>query len=126
MGLRVQANTDMTKFLNSDAGFAWPITVIDPSGTVANLKGFTTDIGQLIDPDTGVAVSGRFASVALSISDLTAAGLALPEGISDSSSKPWQIAFDDINGNPFTFKVQSSQPDRAIGIVTCVVEFYEV
>ena len=124
-GLRETAETDLGVILEDDIiGFGWPITVTDPSGTVGNLIGFSNDVAEVIDPDTGQAVSGRIASVALRTSSLTAAGLGLPEGIADAASKPWVIKFDDINGNPFTFKVQRSNPDRALGLVTCVLELY--
>jgi len=126
MGLRETAESDLGSILeDSSTGFGVPIIVTDPNGTIGNLIGFSDDISQVIDPDTGVAVSGRFATVALRISSLTLAGLDLPIGIADASSKPWQIQFDDINGNTFLFKVSESNPDRALGIVTCQLELYE-
>ncbi len=126
MGLREIAQIDLGIILEDDiTGFGWSITVTDPSGTVGNLKGSSTDIAQIIDPDTGQAVSGRLASVALRISSLTAQGLALPVGISDDALKPWIIEFDDINGNAYKFKVVQSNPDRTIGLVTLLLELYE-
>lgn len=106
-------------------GFGWPITITDPTGATANLMGYSNDIAQIIDPDTGQAVSGRLASAVLRISSLIAAGLALPVAIADASIKPWLIAFDDINGNPYVFKVSESNPDRATGVVVCLLEGYE-
>lgn len=126
MGLRDIAAADTKSFLEDDSfGFGWPITVIAPGGTSQELKGYSNDIGQLIDPDTGQAVSGRLASVALSIETLTDAGLGLPQGIEDATSKPWIVEFNDVNGNPFTFKVQQSNPDRAVGVVTLILELYK-
>lgn len=122
MGLRDIAESDLAFILEDDVmGFGWPITLTNPLGQVENLTGFSNDIAQLIDPDTGQAVSGRVASVALRISSLN----ALPVGIADSQSKPWLVTFDDINGNTFTFKVAQSNPDRALGIVTCLLEIYK-
>jgi hypothetical protein len=108
-------------------GFGWPITVTDPSGNSGTgpLTGVSDDISQVIDPDTGMAVSGRLASVAIRISALTNAGLGLPRGIADSGVKPWIIEFDDINGNAFKFKVAQSNPDRALGLITLLLELYE-
>ena len=126
MGLREIAEADLGVILEDGIyGFGYSITVTDPAGTVKPFRGFSNDISQIIDPDTGQAVSGRLASVALRISSLVAAGLSLPVGISDAKSKPWLIAFDDINGNAFKFKVSQSNPDRTIGIVTCLLELYE-
>lgn len=126
MGLRDIANADMTRILeDTETGFGWAISVIDPDENIAAMKGLSSDISQVIDPDTGQAVSGRLASVALSISSLETAGLGIPQGISDATKKPWLIEFEDISGNPFTFKVSQSNPDRAIGLVTCILEFYD-
>lgn len=126
MSLRQTAETDLGIILEDDIyGFGWSITVTNPAGLAKVLKGFSNDIAQVIDPDTGQAVSGRLASVAIRIALLTANGLAIPESIADTASKPWLIAFNDINGNGYTFKVQQSNPDRAIGLVVCVLEFYK-
>ena len=124
-GLREQAEADNKAILGDVIGFGYPVTVKDPGGTVGNLHGFTNDIGQVIDPDTGQIVSGRIATVALNISALADAGLGLPVGISDESIKPWVVTFNDINGNSFTFKVVETQPDRAIGQVVCILDTYE-
>lgn len=128
MSLRETAEADLAFILEGDEqGFRWPITVTDPAGNVSDgLFGLSNDIAQLIDPDTGQAVSGRLASVSIRIGALTAQvpSMALPQGIADAASKPWVVSFDDINGNPYTFKVAQSNPDRALGLVTCVLETY--
>ena len=125
MGLRDQAERDLSFILEDGVrGFGWSINVTDPSGAFGTLTGFSDDISQVIDPDTGEAVSGRLASITLRISSLTTAGLSLPVAIADSALKPWIIEFNDINGNPFKFKVSQSNPDRALGIVVCILELY--
>lgn len=125
MGLRAIAEADLNVILEDDVfGFGFPITVTDPAGTVGSLIGFSNDIAQFIDPDTGQAVRGRMASAVLRISSLTAKGLGLPTGVADATSKPWIIAFDDINGNSYTFKVIEGNPDRGLGIVVCILELY--
>lgn len=125
MGLRATAEADLAFILeDADTGFGWSISVTNPAGTTADLTGFSNDIAQLIDPDTGQAVSGRLASAVLRISSLTAAGLDLPVGIADSASKPWLVAFNDINGNAHMFKVAQSNPDRALGTVSLILEAY--
>ncbi len=127
MGLRTIAESDLSFILEDDVyGFGWPITVIDPLDVAVAVIGFSDDIAQVIDPDTGQAVSGRLASVALRMSTLIAAGIGIPKGISDINIKPWRIIFDDILGTSYTFKVAQSNPDRALGIVTCILERYEV
>ena len=126
MSLRLEAESDLEFILeDAETGFGWDITITDPDGVSATLTGFSDDIAQIIDPDTGQAVSGRLASAVVRISSLTAAGLGLPKGIADSALKPWIVEFDDINGNPYKFKVSQSNPDRAIGIVSLLLELYE-
>jgi len=124
-GLRALAESDLGGILeDSLTGFGWPITVTNPAGTSAELTGFSDDISQVIDPDTGQAVSGRLASVAVRIGHLTDNGLSIPRGVADSTSKPWVVSFDDVNGNAHTFKVAESNPDRALGLVVCILEAY--
>lgn len=126
-GLRQTAEADLAVILEDSAtGFGWPITVTDPDGKTESLVGLSGDIAQAIDPDTGQAVSGRLAMVTLRISSLVAAGFTdLPRNIASTTSKPWLIVFDDINGNSYTFKVQQSNPDRTLGVVKCILELYE-
>lgn len=126
MGLREQAEIDVGLILEDGAyGFGWDITVIDPSSKSAPLKGFSNDIAQIIDPETGQAIGGRFASVAIRIGNLAAKGLGIPKGVTNNRQKPWLVKVADINGNNYTFKVLQSNPDRTIGIVTCALELYQ-
>ena len=125
MGLRETAELDLGTIINDgQTGFGWPIAITDPTGFSAELSGFSNDIEQILDPDTGQAVTGRVATATIRITDLTTAGLGIPEAIADESKKPWIIEFDDINLNPYKFKVQKSLPDRALGLVVCVLELY--
>lgn len=126
MSLRQLAESDLAHILEDGAtGFGWQIVVTAPSGAVAPVTGFSTDIGQVIDADTGQVVSGRLVTVAIRISTLLSfAGMGLPRGIADESEKPWLIDFADINGKPYKFKVASTMPDRTLGMVVCVLEIY--
>lgn len=125
MSLRALAERDLaTTMEDSVTGFGWPITLTDPAGNAGPFTGLSNDIAQVIDPETGQAVSGRLASIALRISTLLAAGFVIPKGIADTSVRPWIVEFEDINGNPYKFKVTESNPDRALGLVTCELEVY--
>ena len=118
---------ELRDILNDTDGFGFPITVTNPSGTVAALVGFSNDIAQVIDPETGQAVSGRLASVALSMEDMDAiVGFGQPKAIADPDSRPWVITFDDILGISHTFKVNESNPDRGLGLITCTLEAYDI
>jgi hypothetical protein len=126
MGLREQAAADLKAILEDDDGFAWPITVEDPNGLSASLKGSCGDIVQVIDFETGQAMAGRHAHVIIAIASLTAAGFTeLPRGIADTKSRPWVVRFNDIAGKACSFKVREAMPDRTIGQVTCTLEFFD-
>lgn len=125
MSLRETAAADLLAILQDvSSGFGWPIAITNPEGVTVTLVGFSTDVGQTIDPETGVPVSGRRASVAIPIATLTALGMGLPRAIADASSKPWVVRFTDVHGTPQTFKVQEGMPDRVLGVVTCMLETY--
>lgn len=124
MGLRELAAADCKSILENADGFGWPITVTSPEGISVALVGLSTDIGLSIDPDTGTAVTGRRASVALSIASLQLAFSALPRAIADGSGKPWLVRFPDVHGSPHTFKVRETAPDRALGLLLCWLEWY--
>lgn len=124
MNLRAAAAADAKAFLEDVDGFAWDITVTAPNGTTAVLKGFTTDIGLAIDPETGTAVTSRRAGVALPIRALDAAGLGLPQAVADPKKRPWVVSFKDPDDREQTFKVTGTAPDRTLGIVTCSLEAY--
>lgn len=124
MSLRDQAALDCIGIVEDLDGFAHAITVTSPEGLTAVLNGQSTDVHTTIDPETGIAVSGRRASVVLTMSALEAAGFSLPRNIAEANSKPWVVAFADIRGTVRTFKVCDAQPDHAIGIVVCHLEAY--
>lgn len=125
LGLRAIAENDLAFVLEDSAyGFGWPITITDPTGTVLNLTGTSSDIAQIIDPDTGQVVSGRLATIAVRISTLQPTFATLPEGVIDAAVKPWLVAFDDINGKSYTFKVAQSNPDRELGVLFLILEVW--
>jgi hypothetical protein len=125
VNLRELAASDAQSFLEDvDAGFAWEVSLEAPERAPVALRGYSNDIHQTIDPETGVAVAGRRASVAFSTKTLAAAQLPYPRGEADSGRKPWVVVFNDIDGVPHTFKVIEAFPDRALGIVTCHLEAY--
>lgn len=125
MGLRELAERDLGGILEDDVtGFGWRITLTNPAGHTENLVGFSNDIAQTLDPGTGEVISGRLATVNLRLSTLYALGFALPSAVPETDQKPWIVAFDDINGRPYTFIIKNSNPDRALGLLACILEVY--
>ena len=123
MGLRDVASADLKTIVESTNDFGWPVTVTSPAGTAVAMVGLSTDVAQTIDPDTGQAVSGRRASVTFAMSTLLAAFGELPRGVSDGP--PWVVRFNDIAGAAHVFQVLEALPDRALGCVVCLLDFYK-
>ena len=126
MGLREQAEADLGMIIEDRSfGWGWDITLTDPNGKTEALVGLSQDISLAVDPDTGMLVSGRTATIALRISTLRAKGFAEnPKNIPDKNKKPWVVGFRDINGVPCLFKVIRPSPDATIGAITLVLETY--
>jgi hypothetical protein len=121
MNLRAQAAIDNRAILENEAsGFGWLIVLTSPAGVSALYTGFATDISETIDPETGLAVSGRRASVVLSLFSLP----ELPTAVPESNRRPWVVDFDDVTGAGTTWKVVEVKPDRAIGQVVLLLEAY--
>lgn len=125
MGLRQELRQDVHRILGDAAyGFGWALVVTDPDGKSVCLRGFSTDISDLIDPETGQAISGRQAEVTISMDALRKAGLEHPAHIANTDGKPWVIKFQDIEGKEHAFKVMRSAPDRTAGLILCSLEAY--
>jgi hypothetical protein len=121
MGLRAQAALDAKAILeDSSSGFGMPFTLKSPDGVSVQLTGFTTDVGQTIDPETGQAVAGRQASVACALSSLP----AMPTAVSSETRKPWVVTFASSAGVLGDWKVTEVLPDRAVGVVVLLLEAY--
>jgi len=124
-GLRETAEADLAGILEDPLGFGWPIVLTDPNTNVRSFTGFSNDIAQVIDPETGVAVNGRRISVALRTSSIIASGLSLPRGVPRENTRPWVVSFADLAGKVSKFKVVESDPDRTLGVVILHLELYE-
>lgn len=127
VGLRDIASADLATILGDTAtGFGHQVELTSPSGKSAPVVGFSADISTAIDPDTGMLISGRTASVAFHFSALRLAGFVdNPRGISDKMSRPWSVTFSDSEGRAHKFKVFRSNPDRTAGMITLELEAYK-
>lgn len=128
MSLRTVAEADLAFILeDSDTGFGnASIRLVAPDETEQPLTGFSTDISQAIDPETGQLVSQRQASIGLRLTSVQAAfpTQGLPEGTADTSAKPWLVRYQNVLGDTLTFLVSESNPDREAGVITLIIEKY--
>lgn len=129
MSLRLLAERDLiTISRDVDGGFAWEIVLTAPDGfaSLDPLMGFSQDVMQTIDPETGLLVTGRLASVSIPIKSITESGyFGLPRGIADTAGHPWRVTFNDLSGAAHTFKVFESKPDRTLGNIVLLLEAYK-
>jgi hypothetical protein len=121
------AQRDKSFTLNDkEYGFGSTIKLTDPDLHSADVIGRSNDISFALDTNTGVAVSGRTATVAIDMNELIEKGFSsLHSAQSDKTKKPWIIEFDDQQGNTHVFTVLEGNPDRTLGIVLCTLQFYK-
>ena len=122
VNLRVLAEADLAFTLEDGVtGFGWPVTLTAPTGEAYNVTAQSNDIGQMVDPQTGMMVSGRKATAVVRISTLIAKGATvLPRGVASRAEKPWLVAF---SGN--TFKVTYADPDATLGVLSMQLEAWK-
>lgn len=122
-GLRDQAERDLGSILEAPGDWGVPLVLTDPANFTGTkqLYGRTGDVGMYLDPDTGVTVTGRYATATVRLSTLTANGFtSVPRAIADATSKPWRVTYDGL-----VRKVKASQPDYTAGVVMMILESYE-
>lgn len=125
MGIREQAAADFRSIAEDTVtGCACPVTVVSPAGQSAIVGGLSTDVSVTLDPETGLPVVGRRASVVVSRASMEAAGIGVPTQVSDESSRPWSVRFADVTGVVRSYKVIEVLPDRALGALVLILEFY--
>lgn len=121
MGLRATAAADAKAILeDASSGFGWSLLVVSPAGAEFSVTGFATDIGQTIDPDTGQAVAGRRASVAVHMTALP----VVPDVLADADVKPWRVQYANASGAVGLWKVIEVLPDHAMGVLVLLLEAY--
>ena len=122
MSLHTTVQSDLAAIMSdTTAGPGRTVVLTDPDNRSDSVACISNDISQVIDPETGVPVSGRSAVVSFLISDLTAAGFTIPVGVADEDIKPWRVGYTDLFGTAHRFKILHADPDRTLGIVTCTL-----
>ena len=122
MSLHTTVQSDLAAIMSdTTAGPGRTVVLTDPDNRTRTVTGISNDISQVIDPETGVPVSGRSVVVSFLISDLIAAGFAVPVGVADEGIKPWRAGYTDLFGTTHRFKILHADPDRTLGIVICTL-----
>ena len=105
---------------NSSSGFGVPMILTNPDGVSQEITGMAADIGQALDPDTGLTVSGRLVSITLRSESIL---IGTPRAVPDIASRPWVVEFELPGGAPAQFKIMESQPD-GLGSTNYFCEVY--
>ena len=119
MNLVTQAEADLSFTLEDEInGFGVPIVLIDPDLNRYQLSIQSTDIGFLIDPQTGMGVAGRQVEVSIRISTLNGLGGGYP-------TKEWTAEYTDTNNKAWPISIQQVRPDRKLGLYNILMEIFK-
>lgn len=120
------AEADLAVLIESQSDFGWPVSITSPDGVTVSVSALSNDISLIIDPGTGLPVTGRNATATFRMSTLATLNFPIPYGIEDGKKKPFLVTANDITGKQYVFKIKASRPDRTIGCVSCILEFWKV
>lgn len=111
MNLLDVARGDLPSLLSD---FSVAASITSPLGVITTVEALHRDTGEMIDPETGLNVSGRHVSIAVAISSLPS---GLPYGVPDRNRKPWKV---EMEGK--TFRVVQTRPDTVLGVLVMILE----
>lgn len=123
MNMYAQAAADTKAILEDSAsGFGVPMTLTAPDGNTQQITGMAADIGNTIDPETGLNIAGRSAHVSLPTASLT---IGTPKGVPEEDASPWLVEFQLPGETTLQkFRIFETMPDR-LGVIVCFVEVWE-
>ncbi len=126
MSIRDLAASDHAAIVQDVAGgFAIPIVVTNPEGVSLSMNGLTTDVGEVVDMQSGMEIAGRRVSVQILTAPLIAAGMGEPRAVMDGNAKPWLVTFANVQGVPRTYKIFDVKPDEIFGSHKCLCEAWQ-
>lgn len=124
MNLIEQAESDLSFVLEDDvSGFGISVIVISPAGDTYSLVGQSTDIGLIIDPNTGIGVRGRTAEITFRLSTVLGEIGEIPD--KSETGTGWLLQITNVNGDEWTFAVGQADVDRKLGLVKIALELVE-
>jgi len=125
-GLAAMAAADLQSIVGDEKTGGCAITLQAPDGRVAELRAMQQDIAHAVDPETGKTVSARRVSVALSMRDLALVDMEPIRELDAATQKPWVVTFaETVSSQPQTFCVAETIPDRTLGCLVLILEFFE-
>jgi len=123
-GIAADGAADLQDILNE---IGCVVTLQAPDGRVAELRGMQRDIAHAVDPETGKTISARTVAIALSMHDLALVNMDPVRVLDADKSKAWQVTFAETVGcQPQTFTIAETIPDRTLGCLVLILEFFEL
>jgi hypothetical protein len=104
-------------------GFGVDVTLITPEGIEHKLIGQSTDVGLVIDSNTGIGVRGRIAEITFRLSTLLEKVGSIPDKTEEGGG--WLMRIENINGDNWTFAVGVADVDRKLGVVKISLELID-
>ena len=127
MNLREIAAVDHAAILSDvSQGFAIPLTITNPAGVSVTLAGFASDVGEVVDPESGIPVIGRRATISFVQDPIVEAGLGPIVAIVDDNRRPWLASFADAHGVVRIYKITGVMPETDLGSLRCSLETYRL
>lgn len=123
MGLLDQIRKDVAKITtNKSSGFAVDLTFDNKNYNIVTVQGLFTKHSTQIDPQTGLSVTSKNCSIAVSESVLVAAGYP----VRDTQKKLLNmrghfVKFTDSTGEEGNYKIMEQRPDETVGLITFIL-----
>ena len=124
MGVLLDQMRAETAYNNGSGGFETDITITDLSGKTAIVKGVAALHNTTVNPENGLAVTGKVGNIRLSVTALESAGFNL---YSDSkkpneiSMNKWKVTFADSDSKVFNFVCNDVRPSQTHGIIVIIL-----
>lgn len=124
MGLIDQAKKDIEQITSNSNEFGVSMTFTAPTSKTATVTGLHKKHHLGIDPEKGVAVNTKTASVSVSEKFLADAGYPVRNGNGVVDLKKHLVAVKDSTGTTETYIIEQWFPDETIGLIVCTLGTY--
>lgn len=125
MGLIDQAKKDIEQITSNLDGFGVEMTLTAPTSQSITIKGLHKKHHLGIDPEKGVAVNTKTASVSFSEKFLTDQGYPVRNSKGVVDLKKHLVDVKDSTGNSEKYIIEQWFPDETIGLIVCILGTYE-
>lgn len=111
MSLYDQLKNDSKMILTRKNGITAPITITNEKGENLEIRGRWTDIGVVIDQETGLPIAGRSYTIAFFIEDVETI-------YNNNNYKNWVVSFTNNKGEIVTGEIVKPLINRTLGYIS--------